>query len=392
MDGRSDSMVVHWANNGFLDRVRAISGWNIHPGLPLATIAWLRDNNPAVFNATRRWLCMNDYIAYRLTGQFAMNPSNGGVTQLMRADRLEWSEELCSMAGARPEQFSPIVESGQTIGILLRDVCNATGLPYDLKVISGGHDQSCTAVALAVWQPGQVLLACGTSWVVTGVAGEPHLSALPQAFDLNYHAMANCWTVSQSLGGLGASLEWLVRLCWREQPSRRDSYLALDNELMQTMPGSDGLFFMPMSGGHVSPAGMQYGGYVKMHPGHMRCHMARAILESSAYELKLALDAIDSGQLRVDSLSMAGGATRSSVWPGIIADVTGLPLRVTSSAHLPAVGAAIIASVGCGVYGELREAQTHFIQPSKEFAPEVSKRAIYDEYLKSYCRYIQLLS
>lgn len=392
MDGRSESLAANWVKDGLQERVRAISGWNIHPGLPLATISWLREYNPAVFASAKRWLCMNDYIAYRLTGQFAMNPSNGGVTQLMQADRPQWSVELCAMAGARPEQFSPVAEGGCAIGRLLREVSMSTGLPADLQVISGGHDQSCTAVALAVWQPGQVLLACGTSWVVTGVVSQPNVSTLPSALDLNYHAIPNRWTVSQSLGGLGASLEWLVRLCWCDQPTRQERYLAVESELKKTQPGSDGLLFIPMSGGHLAPAGMQRGGFANMHLGHTRAHMARAIQESAAFELRLALESIGQNQMQIDTLSMVGGATRSSVWPGIIADVTGLPLRVIPSAHLPAVGAAILASVGCGVYADPCEAQQNFVQPANGYAPVAANRSIYEERLRSYRKYWDLLS
>ena len=377
-----------WVAAGAQERVRAISGWHIHPGLPLATIAWLREHNPAVFGAARRWLCMNDYIVLKLTGQFAANPSNGGVTQLMQAATPAWSPELCAMVGARPEQFSPIFEGGSVIGPITPETSEATGLPAGLPVISGGHDQSCTALALGVMQPGQVLLACGTSWVITGVVTQPDVVAVPDALDLNYHALPGRWTISQSLGGLGASLEWLVNQCWGELPDRMGRYRSLDAELGQTRAGSDGLLFIPMSGGHVAPAGMQRGGFVNLHLGHGRAHMARAVLESAAFELRLALDTIGQGGLRTDALWMFGGATRSSIWPRIVADVVGLPLRITPSAHLPAVGAAILASLGVKAFSNAVDAQRCFTQPALAFNPDPASQAIYAERFNAYRRVV----
>lgn len=383
MDGRTDELVKEWFAQSRDQSVRDISGWHIHAGLPLATIAWLRDHNPSVFKATQRWLCMNDYITYKLTQVYATNPSNGGVTQLMEVSFPNWSQALCDLAGAVPDQLSPIVPGGMLLGTITSDSGAQIGLPVGMPVICGGHDQSCTALALGVLHPGQMLLACGTSWVITGIVTAPDVSAVPDSMDLNYHATANLWTISQSLGGLGASLEWLVNQCWGELPTRSDRYQALDEELRLTQPGSDGLVFIPMAGGHTAPAGMQRGGFVNLHLGHGRAHMARAVMESAAFELRLALEA----QLNAEALWMFGGATRSSIWHSIVADVTGLPLRVTQCAHLPAIGAAVMASIGIGAYGNVEEAQRCFTSTSmlsRTFHPNPLRRAIYTD---SYVHY-----
>ncbi|MCL4505923.1 MAG: FGGY family carbohydrate kinase [Chloroflexi bacterium] len=392
MDGRTESLVQEWMAEDFQSRVRAISGWNIHPGLPLATIAWLRRNNPALHAAVGRWLCMNDYIVHQLTGQFITNPSNAGVTQLMDAASATWSAELCEMAGAHPAQFSAIQPSGTSIGLVVSEVCRETGLSPDTLVINGGHDQSCTAMALGVLEPGQVLLASGTSWVVTGVVGGAIVSDIPAELDLNFHVVPNRWTISQSLGGLGASLEWLVRECWQETGDRDNRFAAMDTELASTSPGCSGLIFAPVAGGHAAPAGMQRGGFVNLQLGHTRAHMARAVLEGAAYELRLALERMQTDAMRIDSLWMVGGATRSTYWPAIVADITGYPLRVTQSSQLPAVGAAILAGAGAGVYATVNEAQQRIRQPEQSYLPDRSNRRCYNNHYAEYCRMVHLLA
>jgi xylulokinase len=326
---------------------------------------------------------MNDFIVHRLTGNFATNLSNAGVTQLVDVSDQTWSTELCTLAGAPKKQFSNIYDAGRGIGTISHEVSQQTGLPVGLPVINGGHDQSCTALALGVTEPGQALLACGTSWVITSVTSNPDVASLPSVLDLNYHVVPGRWTVSQSLGGLGAALEWLVNLCWADLATRAERYRALDQAVQGTRPGSDGLLFLPVSGGHAAPAAMQQGGFLNLQLMHTRAHLARAVMEAAVCELRLALQAICDTGMRVDQLRMVGGATRSPVWPGVVAGVTGLPVRVTDSAQLPAVGAAMLAGEGAGLF-KMDEALAHFAPPARDVDAHASDSSAYEQLFQRY--------
>jgi sugar (pentulose or hexulose) kinase len=117
-----------------------------------------------------------------------------------------------------------------------------------------------TAVGLGVTEPGRLLLACGTAWVFTGVSTAVQPATLP-ALDWNFHAVPDRWTISQSLGGLGRSLEWWLGEAWRgvgQTAPRAAQLQSLDAELAQTEP-NDGLFFLPLTGGHREPATTEKG-------------------------------------------------------------------------------------------------------------------------------------
>ena len=327
---------------------------------------------------------MNDFIVHRLSGQFFTNPSNAGVTQLVDAASGAWSKELCALSGARPEQFSPIVQSGALLGTLAAGAAQATGLPKGIPILNGGHDQACTALALGVMSAGQALLACGTSWVMTNVIGERTNAQLPAALDMNPHVIPARQTVSQSLGGLGAGLEWLVNQCWADLPTREERFHALDRALGHIPPGSDQLFFLPISGGHASPAGLQQGGWLNLQLGHTRAHLARAVMEGAAYELRLMLDGLHGAGMPVRELWMVGGATRSSLWPCLVAEVTRLPVRVTRLSALPAAGAAMLAGWGAGLFNSLPEAQARFHVPSVPVHAEPQNVNLYAEWFTRY--------
>jgi xylulokinase len=406
LDGRTEALVKEWRKQGIEARIRLINGWHLYPGLCLPTIAWLRRHQPDVFAAAGRYFSVNDYLVHRLSGRFCTNPSNAGGMQLVDVSRGAWSPELCALAGIEPHQLSPIRPAGEVVGCITAEVSRLTGLPTATMVVNGGHDQGCTALGLGVTSPGKVLLGCGTAWVVTGVIESPDVRVLPDSLDMNFLPMPQQgqapgrWTISQSLGGLGASLEWLLRQWWlgadaslTRQPlpdgARREAYAALDRELEETRPGGDGLFFQPLAGGHSAPAGEQRGCLVGLRLDHSRADVVRAMMEGAGYELRWVLDDIRHAGMSIQRMWMIGGAAQSPLWPAILASVTGVPLSLPQYGQWPAVGAAILAGLGAGAYDTLAEAQALFVRPTRQVDPEPEAMSIYDE---SFARYRQLVA
>jgi xylulokinase len=387
MDGRSKELVQQWRDEGIQEQIRPISGWSLYPGLCLPTIAWLSRYDPDLFSLARHYFSVNDFIAYRLTGQYCTNPSNAGGMQLVDIHTGRWSERLTTLAGITPEQLSPIQPTGAVAGKIKSAVCQATGLSRNTLLINGGHDQGCTALGLGVTSPGKLLLACGTAWVVTGVTDSPEVSHIPDSLDLNFHLVPDRWTMSQSLGGLGASLEWWVNQAWRGNAgtrSRHDTYTNLDDEIGQSEPGGDSLYFLPLTGGHDDPATTQRGGFVGLQLSHNRANMARAIMESAAYELRWALTDVQEAGLPVDKLWMVGGATSSSHWPAILANATGIPICLPRYDNWPALGAAVIAGIGAGLFGSIEDGLNRFEKSTFSVDPDETTRQFYDQGFDAY--------
>ncbi len=394
MDGRTEKLVHQWRKEGVQEQVKPISGWSLYPGLPLPTIAWLRQHDSDTFAVARRYFSVNDFIVHRLTGQYASNPSNGGGLQLVNIRTGNWSDELCALAGIRPEQLSPIQPTGVVIGEILPEVCRATGLSAGVLLVNGGHDQGCTALGLDITAPGKMLLACGTAWVFTGVMESPNMEAAPAKLDWNSHALSGRYTISQSLGGLGASLEWWLHQAWRgvgEEAPRQDLFFALDAELSDAKPDEQ-LCFRPLTGGHDNPATTQRGGFVGLQLSHSRANMAWAIMESAAFELRWALEPIRRAGLPIDRLWMVGGAAQSPHWPQILADATGVPIRLPQYDNWPALGAAILAGVGIGLFESAEEGLLLFQKPARDIIPDAEMLVRYDEMFAVYRKEIGIIN
>jgi sugar (pentulose or hexulose) kinase len=396
MDGRTKALVQEWKVEGVEDWARPINGWHLYPGLPLPTIAWLRLHQPDLFAAAERFFSVNDFLVHRLTGEFITNLSNGGGMQLVDLSTSDWSPELCNLAGIKTEMLSTIRPAGEVIGTLTPEASRLIGLPASTPVVNGGHDQTCTALGLGISEPGKFLLGCGTAWVLTGVVDSPDVKAVPESLDMSFHPAPSRWTVSQSLGGLGATLEWFLRQCWQgvePHPStcRVETFAALDAELEGTAPGGGGLFFLPLTGGHSASAAVQSGGFCGLRLDHTRADMARAVMEGVAYELRLALDAIRNAGMPVDQLWMIGGAARSPHWPDILADVAQVSISIPQEGHSPAAGAAILAGVGSGAFDSVEAGQGLFQMPSRTTEPNRTDSAFYAQHLPEYQRLRQFV-
>jgi xylulokinase len=395
LDGRSEKLVADWKKAGIQEKVKPISGWSLNPGLCLPTIAWLRQHNPEVFWRTAHYFSVNDFIAHRLTGTFISNPSNAGGMQLIDLQSGGWSEELCELAGIHSGMLSDLQPSGSIIGEVTPDVCQQTGLNPGIVLVNGGHDQVCTALGLGINDSGKYLLACGTAWVFTGILSSPAMSALPPTLDLNFHAYPQRWTLSQSLGGLGASVEWWLNRAWQgvgidtspQHVSRQEKFKTLNQELAETSANHD-LFFLPMTGGHDDPSTTRRGGFMGLDFNHTRAEMARAIMESAGYELRWALDAVRMADQPIEQLWMVGGAAQSTVWPEILADITGLPILIPEYDNWPALGAAILAGVGSGLYPDLDTALENFIKPGRVILPSSPDR---NDYGTGFSKYKELI-
>lgn len=292
MDTRSRDVVRGWSRE-VSDRIRALSGWAPAPGAGLPTVAWLQadgsdpdgggDRVPAA-----RWASVDDYLVFRLTGQWATNPSNAAGMQLMDVSTRTWSPELCRVAGVEATVLSPIRESGTEAGALTGEAAAALGLDAGTPVVVGGHDQACAALGLGAVEPGDVFLSAGTAWVLTVVTDRADVAALPPGLNLSPHVVSGCWTASTNLGGLGA--------------------------LIAQSPGD----------------------------------RATAVFETCAREVGAALDAAGEMASGGAAMVVVGGGTRFDELIEMIAGAAGRPVVPRPDASWPAVGAARLAAAALG--------------------------------------------
>ena len=325
MDTRSRELVHSW-DSGTQAIIKTLSGWAPSPGLGLSTISWFRAGATV---EPRRWAAVDDFLIHELTGLWITNPSNAAGMQLMDVSSLEWSAELCGIAGVEMSTLSVLTPSGEQAGHLTASAAEATQLAQATPVVIGGHDQSCAALGLGVTTPGSALLSLGTAWVFTIITGQADAATVPHGFNLSSHVVRDRWAVSRNLGGLGAALASEIA----------DEQADLDAKLDQPSPSINDPYFLPALHNADRIGWGQFTGPATP----SRVERLRAVMEACAFEVRLALEQASPSVL-VHELTVVGGGTNSRYLTQKIADVTGVSLTVRREANQPALGAAMLAA------------------------------------------------
>lgn len=330
------------------------TGWGLGGGLNAMQIAWLRENEPSVFEKTDRFLSVPDYISYRLTGRAAVDISDAGINQLCDIRAGAYDPAILDFCGIDESKLAEIVPSSTPIGPLTSQAKRALGLSGDVLLVSGAHDQYAVALGAGLTRAGDALIGSGTAWVVTALADEPHFET---GFCQSVSAVAGKWGSMISLSNGGVCLDWLRANVALSLPNSETlPFGVIDDEAEKRAPGANGLQFFPYFGGAAYPLeqGACKAAFIGLDRSHDRFDMARAVMEGVTMQTAWTLERFRE-RFGTGALHLAGGAAKSAFWTQLVANVTGEAVRVPKVADLACVGAAIMAGVGAGLYADMDE-------------------------------------
>ncbi len=348
-DRRTARRCEELREQGHEDLIRQRAGLVIDPYFSATKIEWLLENvdglrekassGRAVFGTVDAWLI------YKLTGELATDPSNASRTMLVDIAKGSWDEELLDLFGvpakALPEVGTSAGILGQTRGEALHG--------HEVPVAGVAGDQQAALFGHACVDRGHGKNTYGTGSFVLQNAGHRPPDAA--------HGLLS--TVAWGIGGrLSYALEAAIFVTGAGVQWLRDGLgvigAAAETEaLAESLESNDGVYFVPALTGLGSPHWDPYarGTIVGLTRGTGRAHLARATLESIAYQTVDAVRAIEeaSGESLHD-LRADGGATANGWLMQFQADVLGVPVRVPEVAETTALGAAYLAGVGVGMW------------------------------------------
>jgi xylulokinase len=391
LDNRSQDLTRKWQADGTAATIRKLSGWQPFFGLPLPSIGWLKQELPEIHAAAKRFLGPADFFVHRLTGNFATDLSASSEMLLVDIKTGEWSDELCAIGGVDARNQADIGWAGRKVGEVSPEASRLTGLSSGIPVIAGGNDQPCAGLGMGMTAPGKVMLSTGTAWVIMSVVDADSIAAVPDWVNLYFHAVPGKRLGGQLVGGFGATVDWWLRQAIQAfddvEPLDQGKLYAELNRAVQSSPaGSKGLLFLSLNGPSQIVGANPGGGFSGMELVHTRADMSRAVLEGCAYEVRWALDELRSSGIPVNELWLAGGANRSSVWPQILADITGIPLTIAGDTDWAALGAAALAGWGIGAFRTLEEGITRLQPATHQLVPNPTIANLYEQRLADYKR------
>ena len=367
-------------------------------GFTASKILWVQNNEPELYARCAHILLPKDYIRYQLTGEFATEVSDACGMQLMDIPKRCWSAEVCEKLGIDTALLPKLYESPEVTGTVHHQAAQVTGLSPGTLVVGGAGDNAAAAVGTGVVRQGTAFNTIGSSGVIYTVTDEVRIDPLGRVHTL-CASVPGKWTVMSCTQAAGLSLKWLRDTCCAPEVEEAacqgvDPYQIMDRLAEQVGVGAGGLLYLPYLMGERSPhpnadcRGVFFG----LSAMHGRGHLIRAVMEGVAYSQRECLDVFREMGVQVNQMTACGGGGRSPLWRQMLADLYGCPISTVHADEGPALGAAILAGVGAGVYPSVEEACDQLIrcQPRNQPIPENSKQ--YEGYYQLYKElYLSLL-
>lgn len=313
-------------------------------GFQLPKVLWLRDREPDLFSKMAKALLPKDFIAFKLTGNMAAEPSDGSGTGCFHLAKKDWDEEILMALGLSRGLFPEVVASTAVVGGVSAEVARETGLPAGLPVVAGAGDNAAAATGLGISNrfPARGSVSLGTSGVIFMPLADP--TPEPEGrVHLFCHADGNYHLLGVTLSAAG-SLQW-----FRDTVSPASEFDALIDEAAESEPGARGAVFRPYLAGertpHMDPS--LRASWSGLSLASTRADLIRSVLEGVCFSLRDAYDLM-TPLTRIDALVTTGGGARSDLWLQMVSDVLQVPLLRPPSNQGAAFGAALLAMIGTG--------------------------------------------
>ncbi len=383
MDRRSEEQCGWLRAEVGEERIAAVNGGRVDPYFLAPKLLWLREEAPDLYARCGQVLQANGYIVHRLCGAFCMDSAVGPLTMLFDGEARDWSPGLVDAMGLDRAKLPPVAAPAQVVGRVHAAAAAATGLAEGTPVLAGMVDGAAAAVEAGLVCPGQAVEMTGQSTVLLIGSDRPYHGR--DLFPLG-HAVKGVHLVVGAQVASGGSLRWFrdqLGAEEREEAARQgvDPFELLSRAAASSPPGANRLIFLPYMYGERSPIwdtdarGVFFG----LSLATTKADMVRAIMEGAAFALRHNIEAAAADGFDPAALACVGGGARSAVWNQIKADVLQRPILLPRAAAGAAMGDAIVAAAGAGLYASVEEAVTRMVEGGAEYRPRPQYAGLYDE-------------
>ncbi|WP_161598936.1 FGGY-family carbohydrate kinase [Aidingimonas lacisalsi] len=384
LDSRARDVVAAWRSRGLAQDALSLTGQFPFPYAPTALLGWMQREQPERLSRIGVILACKDWLRYCLTGELAADFTESSTgftdvsTQRYSRDCLRMFD-LESLSEALPEMRLPTDVAGR----VTPSAAEATGLKAGTPVVTGLHDVTASAVGLGHIANGDLTITSGTFSINEVFSDHPR----PDHRWATRNGLEPGQWLSMAISPASSSnVEWfLQQCCTLESQDSVQRLEHLENDLNAAFKDNSRIVYHPFLFGspYEEPASAAFFG---IQGWHTRAHLVRAILEGVVFNHRVHVDAL-AERFAINGCRVTGGGAHTPRMAQLFADTLNRRIQVTGTQEAAALGAALCAGVGVGVYGSLREATTH-CQPVSTYRPLPQNR---DAKEIAFTRYQQLV-
>ena len=384
-DRRAGDVCSEVAARTDLERLRELTGCNLDAGHIAPKIGWLARHEPDVFQHAATFACPGAWVAWRATGELAVDPSNASSTGVLDPRAREWSSEACAAFDLDPARLPPVRPAHAVLGPIREWLRDAAGLDPGTLVVLGAGDEMAATLGAGVVEPGVVCDVMGTAEPVCAVVGEPAHDPTG-VVELHPHATPDTWLLENPGWLSGGAYRWFRDELGGPEAARAaatgaDVYELLNQLADNAPPGAAGVSWIPALAGAMAPEwnADARAGWFGVTAAHGRAHLARALLEGNALALRDVIDAIAGAGHAATEVVCVGGGAKGRLLRQLRANVTGLPVSRPHDVETTARGAAMLAAAGAELHPTVAAAGRAMAGPRGEpLQPDPELRDLYD--------------
>lgn len=404
--GRAVRPMISWqdARTGAqVEQMRALvdpGDYYAESGLPLGTtwiitkLLWMRQHEPELLERTYKIL-QNQDIVLKAFGAEGFHTDISGMAfyGVWDVKGVAWSRRLLKLFGVDEGYFGCPTRSGTQVGSISPAVAAKTGFRAGTPVCVGAGDQNCSVIGMGGIRGGIGTVTLGTAGLAILSVDQP----VPGfgGMMVTNHVLPGMWEVEGLSNAAAASYRWFRDVIGTQELADQErtgvpAYEALNALAASAAPGSKGLLYLP----YLATAGtprwnpQARAAFIGMSLSHGRPEFARSVMEGVCLEIRDMIEQWLARGMPLDSLRIGGGATRSSLWNQIQADIYGRPVQTLRETESTALGAAILAGVGAGVFSSVTEGVETMVRVNETIEPNATRHRLYTDlygaYVKAY--------
>lgn len=364
---------TNWLETFGVVRQFQATGNHLYPFNGLFRLLWMRENEPAIFAKIHKWVLYGDYINYRLSGILAADPSMASSTAMLDPATQTWSEDVLTAAGLSADLMCDIRPSGSVLGDVTKAASAATGLAEGTKVVLGGHDFLCGCLTVGGSKPGTVVNVGGT-WDIIQTTLESYATPASMAgsgLAIGAHTNGGFSIYGGTING--AVTDWYFDLFGGAHKQDDEDLFAAMSDAIEN--GDPNLLFLPHIAGSSCPVvdPTSSGAFVGVKITHKRRDFLGAVVRGLSFQLRDILAKLEENDIRCDIFAIIGGSAKNDAINQAKADILQRPVSVPQVYEASALGAAMLAGVGAGIYRDLDHAYAEVKKGGRTYLPRAER-------------------
>lgn len=372
------------------DKILGITGVSVHPMYTISKIMWLKGNMPEVYCNTWKFFLFADYILFKLGAAPHTDYSLAARTMAFDVINKKWSSEILDCAGVDMSKFGEPVQAGTVVGRISKNIAGELGLPEDMLLVAGGHDQPCAALGSGVIRSSMAVDGLGTTECITPAFDHPVISdaMAGSSFACVPHVIRDMYVTYAFTFTSGSMLKWFrdnFGHVYREEAAR--SGMNIYDLLIEKAPKDPSkLFVLP----HFAGAATPYmdtdakGAIVGLDIGTKSEDIIKAILEGITFEMMVNTEKLSEAGVGIEEIRAVGGLAKSDIFLQLKADMMGRKVTTLNISEAGTLGVAILAGTASGVYRNVEDAVEKLVKVRKEFYPDEKLHALYKDKFEAY--------